>query len=187
MISTGNDDPPATDTRRLAAIRLHVDAVVQRAEQSPVHRRHAGEERDLPRLHQAKCSLGIEARQQHEGRSHREAAVHLHGLAEGVEQRQRQQVRVVGLWPAVQLQRAHRVHRHVRVRELGALGLAGRAAGVEDDGGVGRLGHQRLECHRLVSLSPRASVLTPSIGDGAAGSAVITKKCSQPSVCSKPA
>ena len=31
------------------------------------------------------------------------------------------------------------------------------------------------------------SVSVPSIGDAAAGSAVITKKCSQPSVCSKPA
>ena len=32
---------------------------------------------------------------------------------------------------------------------------------------------------------PRVSV--PSIGDAAAGSTVITKKCSQPSVCANPA
>ena len=31
------------------------------------------------------------------------------------------------------------------------------------------------------------SVSVPSIGEAAAGSAVITTKCSQPSVCSKPA
>ena len=31
------------------------------------------------------------------------------------------------------------------------------------------------------------SVSVPSIGDSAAGSAVIMKKCSQPSACSKPA
>ena len=31
------------------------------------------------------------------------------------------------------------------------------------------------------------SVSVPSMGDSAAGSAVMTKKCSQPSVCSKPA
>ena len=30
------------------------------------------------------------------------------------------------------------------------------------------------------------SVSVPSTGEGAPGSAVITKKCSQPSVCSKP-
>ena len=33
----------------------------------------------------------------------------------------------------------------------------------------------------------RPMVSVPSMGDSAAGSAVITKKCSQPSACSKPA
>ena len=36
-----------------------------------------------------------------------------------------------------------------------------------------------------LSACPRVSV--PSMGDSAAGSAVTTKKCSQPSVCAKPA
>ena len=40
---------------------------------------------------------------------------------------------------------------------------------------------------RRLALQRRPSVVAPSIGDGAAGSAVIRKKCSQPSAAWKPA
>ena len=71
--------------------------------------------------------------------------------------------------------------------QLGALGLAGGAGGVEDDGGV--VVARPRPCRRSAAgrAMPCPSVSVPSIGDAAAGSTVIMKKCSQPSVCSKPA
>ena len=86
----------------------------------------------------------VEPGEQDERRAHREAGVHLHRGAERVEERQRDQVHVV-LGDAELPVARERVQQQVGVRELGALGPARRAARVEDDGRVGRLGDDGLE------------------------------------------
>ena len=106
---------------------------VEDAEEAPVHRRDAGEERDLLGLHQAEGRLGLEARQHHDGAAVREATVLDDGLAKGMEQRKHTQIGV-----GLVVRRGKQLFVHldvvdqVAVHQLGALGLAGRAGCIQD-------------------------------------------------------
>ena len=84
--------------------------------------------------------------------------VHVHGLPEGVEQRQHASRcrRASASAPNSRSRRSAFMH-HVAVAELGALGLAGGAAGVEDDRGVVSRGRHGLERRRRRPAPRRAS------------------------------
>ena len=142
--------------------------LVERAEQAPVHRRHAGEEGDLLLLHQRqRRRRPRSAAAARRCRRSAKPAFCMHGLAEGVEQRQHAQVACRGC-PASAPKSAvagERVVAHVAVPQLGALGLAGGAGGVEDDRGVVLVGRDGLERRRLLRRAPAPSVSAPSIGD----------------------
>ena len=102
-----------------------------------VKRRHAGDEVALVLHDLLGVALGREARDQDAASALREHRVHAHAEAEAVEQRHRRQHAVAGT--------EHRVRRddllaegvEILVRQHNALRRAGRAAGIEDDGGVG--------------------------------------------------
>ena len=77
---------------------------------------------------------------------------------------------------------------HVAVPQLGALGLAGGAGGVEDDRGVVLVGLRRSRTSASMPAERlRRASGTPSNGDSPSRAAVIRKKCSQPSASWKPA
>src|SRR3954447_18160397 len=143
-------------------------------EDRAVHRRHAHEDRhavapdDLQRLG------GIEARDQGQRGAGGHRRVERARLAERVEQRQRPEDHVVGR-RVVERARDLGVAAQVVVRELGALGLAGRARRVEDDGGVvvgavGDVGQrvvladELLELPRLDEDALRARVVRALLG-----------------------
>ncbi len=86
--------------------------------------------------HQLDRARRVEARQQDEGGARPPGGVQGDGLAEGVEEGQRAERDVVGPDVVGVEGVDRRVHHQVEVAEHGALGDAGGAAGVEDDGRV---------------------------------------------------
>ena len=105
-------------------------------EQRVVHRGHAVEQRDLVPLDDLQRLAGLEARDHGQARAGPYPGVQAAGLPEGVKQRQRAEDHVLlgdvhefgAAGPAVL--------EHVEVRQLGALGRARGARGVEDHGRV---------------------------------------------------
>ena len=149
--STGSAEPPAAATRRLAAISSTSTPESSRAPSRPQYIVGTPAKKVTLLLgHRLQRGVGLEARQHHDGAAVGEAAVHDHGLAEGVEQRQHAQVGVgsVGVG-AEEVLAGERVGAHVAVAQLGALGLAGGAGRVEDDGGVVVVDLDRVERRRL--------------------------------------
>ena len=125
----------------------HVDALGQRAEQAPVHRRHAGEEGDL---------LAAAAARPPAAASNRGSSTRVEPTAKPAfictvdpkEWNSGSVIRCRSCWvgsDAEQPVAGQRVEHQVGVRQLGALGLAGRAARVEDDRGVGLAGERGVE------------------------------------------
>src|SRR5208283_3836540 len=101
-----------------------------------VHGRYPREKRDPVALDHPKRLLGRKAGEQREGATGCDARVLDAGLTEGVEEWQRRERHMV-IRDGQHLRYDHRtVQEQVRVRELGAFGLAGRARGVEDDRGI---------------------------------------------------
>ena len=112
-------------------------AAGEQAQQRPPHGGHAREDAHAVAQQQLEGLLRFEAGQQHEGRPHREAGVHVHRRPEGVEQRQDDQVGILPRPRVEQPVAGQSVHELVGVAELGALGPPGGARGVEDHGSVG--------------------------------------------------
>ena len=133
MTSTGIAAPP--DTQTLQRRRVGLAGVV---EHRRVHRRHALEHRHAVALDDLQRAAGVEARQQRQRPADGDRRVQRTGLAEGVEQRQCTERDRVGV-EVEQADRGRDVADQVGVRELRALRRAGRAGGVEQDGGVARL------------------------------------------------
>ena len=149
MISTGREAPPETATRRLRAMRSTSTPSVS-APSRPQYIVGTPAKKVTLLLEQGDRLLRVEPGKQHQGRAHREAGVHLDRRAERVEERQGHEVHVGCRRPVAEhLVAGHRVEHEVGVGELGALGAAGGATGVEDHGGVRRLGDDRLERRRL--------------------------------------
>ncbi len=119
-----------------AQARRVLDLVVRQVEQGDVHRRHALEDRHVVALEDLHRLGRLEARDQRQARALVDAGVEPAGLAEGVEQRERAEDHVVLGDLGERVGRDLAVGLEVRVRELGALGRAGRTARVEDHGGV---------------------------------------------------
>ena len=134
--------------------------------------------RDLLAAHELQRLAGLEARQEHEGGAAAEAGVHdrRSGRRSGTaaaRRGRRRRPRSRG----EHLVADHGVDQHVLVGELGALGLAGGAAGVEDHRGVVRSRSARSRTRRASPSSAAQSVspYSDSVASGVAGS---TKKCS---------
>ena len=118
-------------------------------QQRPIHRGHANPQPDLLALHHVEDGRRIEARHQHQPESMEQPGIHQAGLRRGVEQRQRDERNFLFHAAAnprqVHVAAGDGVEQHVRVGELGALGVSGGARGVEDDRGVVHAPPVRLE------------------------------------------
>ena len=100
-------------------------------QQPEIHRRHAGEVGHAVLRHERHRARGVETRHQHDGATRREHGVLHPGLAEDVEQRQGAQRNRVGRQRHQVRAEQVSVQHEVRMRELGALRLAGGAARVQ--------------------------------------------------------
>jgi hypothetical protein len=110
----------------------------------PVHRGNPGEQRHAVALHQPQRVARRETGEQDERGPAVQAPIHLHGLTERVEQRQRHEVHVV-VGRRVHEVRQPGVEHHVEVGQLSTLRPARRAARVEDHRSVLRAGRHGLE------------------------------------------
>jgi hypothetical protein len=108
-------------------------------QQAEVHRRHAAEDGAAVLLDRLDDRLELEARDEHDRAAVADAGVQHAGQAEDVEQRQHGDADV-GLLELEELAGDGAVHVQVQVRELGALGLAGGAGGVEQHRGLVAVG-----------------------------------------------
>ena len=99
-------------------------------------------------MHDAQHSIGGKARQQRDGCAGAKTGIHEHGLAEGVEERQHHQADVV-LVHLDHVARGYRVHDHVAVGQLSALGAARGPGGVKDHCRLVGLRLHRVEDRRL--------------------------------------
>ena len=146
---------------------LHVDAgVVERAEQAPVHRRDAGEEGDVlaasisasagpaskrgssttvPPKAKPAFMITVWPKEWNSGSTHSSVS----GLSASAPK---------------SASLASALRDHVAVHQLGALGLAGGAGGVEDDGGVVVVDVDASRTTGACPLSAWPSVSAPSIG-----------------------
>ena len=124
-------------------------------EEAEEHRRHAAEDGDLLALDRLADSRDLEARNERDHAPVAHRHVHDARLAEGVEEGQHRQADIV-VPEAEQATRGGAVHIEVEVGELGALGLAGGARGVEDHGGVVGAGRNHVE----------AGIATHQLGEG---------------------
>ncbi len=104
-------------------------------QQSDVHGRHPAEDRGAGSLDRIQDGVNIEPGHQHHGRPGAHGRVQDAGEPEHVEQRQHGDADVA-LLEAEQLAADGAVHEQLEVCKLGALGLPGRAAGVEQHRGV---------------------------------------------------
>ena len=143
------------DPQRRRVGRVAVGVVEQRG----VHRRDALEDGHGVALDDRERLAGVEARDQRQAGAGGDAGVEPAGLAEGVKQRQRAEDHVVAAPVSCSRSAAASVLRaQVAVRELGALGLAGGARGVEDHRGVVVLA--RLDRRRRPRRERRAAART---------------------------
>src|SRR3982074_1290038 len=105
-------------------------------EEAEVHGRHAGEDRDPVALDDLQHLGGVEAGNQGDGAAGKEGRVHDAALAEGVEEWKNGQRHLVVLVGHQAGAADLTAHVEVEVAELGALGAARGARGVQDHGGV---------------------------------------------------
>ncbi len=157
VVHAAEEEAPRVDAEALAQHAVELERPVEgqhRGRPSLLHpredaplqelpeRRHADHPRDAAPLEAFGKPLGVELVEVEDARPARERQEQAAGELEGVVQRQHRED-AVGVLEGEDRRDRRQHGREVAVREHHALGVAGGAAGVDDAGEVGALGHER--------------------------------------------